>query len=69
MGHERTIDEIREFIGADSLGYVSLDSLIQATKQAANTLCKACFDGKYPIEVAEDVKLGKHHRELPVLND
>jgi amidophosphoribosyltransferase len=69
IGHERTIDEIREFIGADSLGYVSLDSLIQATKQAANTLCKACFDGKYPIEVAEDVKLGKHHRELPVLND
>jgi amidophosphoribosyltransferase len=69
IGHERTIDDIREFIGADSLGYVSLDSLIQATKQAANTLCKACFDGKYPIEVAEDVKLGKHHRELPVLND
>lgn len=64
----KTIEEIRESIGADSLGFASLDLLINATKQPAKNLCRACFDGKYPIEVADDVKRGKLHRELPMLN-
>lgn len=43
-------DEIRRSIGADSLGYVSLDALIEATTVRKNDLCRACFDGVYPIE-------------------
>jgi amidophosphoribosyltransferase len=46
-------------IGADSLGYVSLDGLIEATGLPANRLCRACFDGRYPIPVAEGDR-GKH---------
>jgi amidophosphoribosyltransferase len=68
IADSKTIDEIRESIGADSLGFASLDLLTAATKLSADKLCRACFDGKYPIEVAEDVKQGKLHRELPLLN-
>ncbi len=43
-------DEICRSIGADSLGYVSLDALIEASTVPKNDLCRACFDGVYPIE-------------------
>ncbi|HZR54829.1 MAG TPA: amidophosphoribosyltransferase [Streptosporangiaceae bacterium] len=45
-------EEIRASIGADSLGYVSLDGLIEATTLPADRLCRACFDGHYPVPVA-----------------
>jgi amidophosphoribosyltransferase len=51
-GHS-TVEEIRAAIGADSLGYVSLDGLVAATEQPYASLCKACFDGNYPVPVAE----------------
>ena len=54
-----SVDEIREVIGADSLGYVSLDGLIAATRQRADSLCRACFDGHYPVPVPESER-GKH---------
>ncbi|WP_246400993.1 amidophosphoribosyltransferase [Jiangella mangrovi] len=50
-------DEICRSIGADSLGYVSLDALIEATTMRKNDLCRACFDGVYPIE--PPVRAGK----------
>ncbi len=40
-------------IGADSLGYVGLGGLIAATTLPAERLCRACFDGRYPLPVAE----------------
>ncbi len=46
-------------IGADSLGYVSLAGLIEATALPADRLCRACFDGHYPVPVAEGDR-GKH---------
>jgi len=48
-----SVEEIRTAIGADSLGYVSLDALVEATEQPAASLCRACFDGKYPVPVAD----------------
>jgi amidophosphoribosyltransferase len=51
-------DGIRASIGADSLGYVSLESLIAASEQPKSRLCSACFDGHYPIPLPEIV--GKH---------
>jgi amidophosphoribosyltransferase len=51
-GHS-SVEEIRETIGADSLGYVSLDALIAATEQPPGSLCRACFDGNYPVPVPE----------------
>lgn len=47
------VAEICRSIGADSLGYVSLDGLIEATTIAKENLCRACFDGVYPIPLAD----------------
>ena len=52
-------EEICASIGADSLGYVSLAGLIEATTLPESRLCRACFDGQYPVPVAEDDR-GKH---------
>ncbi len=54
------VDEIRTAIGADSLGYVSLDGLVTSTGVAMDRLCRACFDGVYPVELPEGELLGKH---------
>lgn len=47
----KTVAEIRDFLGADSLGYISLDGLIEAVALPRETLCLACFTGDYPIPV------------------
>ena len=52
-------DGIRRSIGADSLGYVSLDSLVAASEQPRSRLCAACFDGEYPIPLPDEA-LGKN---------
>ena len=59
------VEEIRESIGADSLGFVSLEGLTQATTLPAGSLCRACFDGEYPIPVSESEQ-GKHMLESTV---
>ncbi|MEV0155353.1 amidophosphoribosyltransferase [Micromonospora sp. NPDC050686] len=51
---------IRRSIGADTLGYVSLTGLIAATEQPKTRLCRACFDGEYPIELPAGNLIGKH---------
>jgi amidophosphoribosyltransferase len=53
-------DGIRRSIGADSLGYVSLAGLVAATEQPPTRLCRACFDGEYPIELPAGNLIGKH---------
>ncbi|WP_214367457.1 amidophosphoribosyltransferase [Pseudonocardia sp. H11422] len=54
------LEGVRRSIGADSLGYVSLDGLIAASEQPRSRLCAACFDGEYPIPLPEEARLGKH---------
>ena len=61
-----SVDEICAAIGADSLGYVSLDGLVAATLQRPGSLCRACFDGQYPVPVPESER-GKHVLE-PVVS-
>jgi len=58
------VEEIRRSIGADSLGYVSLDGLIAATQVASDRLCSACFTGQYPIRIPEDMSEGKLRLEI-----
>ncbi|MGH8776665.1 MAG: amidophosphoribosyltransferase [Jiangellaceae bacterium] len=64
-----TTDEVCRSIGADSLGYVSLPGLVDATTVPMDRLCRACFDGVYPVELPESAHLGKHileQTELPI---
>ncbi|MFC9976781.1 amidophosphoribosyltransferase [Spirillospora sp. NPDC127200] len=53
------VEGIRDSIGADSLGFISLDELIAASQIQKDRLCRACFDGVYPIPVEESAR-GKH---------
>jgi len=46
-----SVDQIKKFINADSLAYLSLSGLVRAARQKKNTLCTACFTGKYPLPV------------------
>ncbi|MFL6105720.1 MAG: amidophosphoribosyltransferase [Marmoricola sp.] len=57
-------EEICASIGADSLAYISLEELTEATTVSSNDLCRACFDGEYPIPLPEPELLGKHLLEV-----
>lgn len=55
IAYNRTIEEIREIIGADSLGYLSIDRLQEMVDGLK--ICKGCFNGSYPIEPpTEDIR-------------
>jgi amidophosphoribosyltransferase len=51
---------VRRSIGADTLGYVSVDGMVAASEQPRSRLCTACFTGEYPIPLPEEARLGKH---------
>jgi amidophosphoribosyltransferase len=51
IGADLSVEEIRDFIGADSLHYISLEGLQSATPNEPDALCTACFTGRYPIPV------------------
>ena len=49
MAATNTLDEIRRFLNADSLGYLSVDGMVAATGQSKDAFCLACYDGNYPV--------------------
>ena len=50
IGALKTVEEIRDFLGVDSLGYLSHEGLLQC-EQEAGRFCTACFTGRYPVPV------------------
>jgi amidophosphoribosyltransferase len=56
----KSVEELRDFLGLDSLHYLSIDGLLQSTgiENPENNFCKACFDGCYPVDF--DSQLSKH---------
>jgi amidophosphoribosyltransferase len=57
------VPDICEFLGADSLVYLTLDNLIASIGLPRRYFCTACFDRKYPIPVPRDVKISKFDLE------
>jgi amidophosphoribosyltransferase len=54
IGANKSVEEIREFIGADSLAYLSLDGLrVACGEDEKQTFCTGCYTAKYPTDVAE----------------
>ncbi|HLZ29869.1 MAG TPA: amidophosphoribosyltransferase [Chloroflexota bacterium] len=51
IAHNHTVDQIRVEVGADSLGYLSLDGLVKAIALPEQGLCNACFHGRYPMPI------------------
>ncbi len=60
------VDEVRQSIGADSLGYLSKEGMLAATNQPESKMCTACFTGEYPIELPAAERLGKNLLERGV---
>jgi amidophosphoribosyltransferase len=57
------VEEIRRHIGADSLGYLSLDGMIRATGGRKDEFCSACFSGDYlvPVQLELDKSVLEEH--------
>ena len=55
----RSVEEMREYIGATSLHYLSLDGMQWATRLAENEVCRACFTRDYPTRVPDRRNLAK----------
>lgn len=49
MAANYTIEQIRDYLNADSLGYLSQDGMVAATKLPKSSFCMACYDGDYPV--------------------
>jgi amidophosphoribosyltransferase len=62
----RSVDEVRRFIGADSLAYLSIPGLMRAVGRGTiDEFCRACFDGDYPVPVPQQLEMDKFALEEP----
>ena len=66
IAHGRTVEEIADELGADSLHYLSLEGVYEAVGVSRDTHCDACFSGEYPLDGTEDAS-GKYALELPLV--
>jgi amidophosphoribosyltransferase len=55
IGYSRSVEEIRKFIGLDSLAYLTLEGMVGAMPQPSKTFCLACYSGKYPVSFAPEM--------------
>jgi len=53
VAYDKKISEIREYLGVDSLGYLSLEGMLKCLPGNKNQYCTACWKGNYPIRVKE----------------
>jgi amidophosphoribosyltransferase len=54
LASNNAVDGIRKILGADSLGYISIDGLVEAIGLPREMLCLACLTGRYPIDVEDE---------------
>jgi len=60
IAHNKTVDEIAEFLGCDSLHYLSTEGLMNSVSQEQGGFCTACFTGKYPIDIENNIGKFQH---------
>ncbi|HYR59259.1 MAG TPA: amidophosphoribosyltransferase, partial [Chthoniobacteraceae bacterium] len=51
LANQCSLAQIREYLGADSIGYLDIDGMVRATGQPQSNFCLACFNGEYPVPV------------------
>jgi amidophosphoribosyltransferase len=61
IANQHTLEQIRDYLGADSIGYLDVAGMVRATKQDHSSFCLACFTGEYPVPV--DPTLDKYIME------
>jgi amidophosphoribosyltransferase len=50
IGATYQLEEIRKYVGADTLGYASIEGMLKSMPLPPKEFCVACFDGNYPVE-------------------
>ena len=55
LANQCTLDQIRDYLGADSIGYLDVPGMVRATGQEEKNFCLACFNGDYPVPVDPNV--------------
>lgn len=67
IASSKTVEQIREHLGVDTLGYLSLEGMLRAAGGGGDTsqFCHACFSGQYPTAVPDDSARGRH--DLPLV--
>ena len=60
----RTVDQINEIIGADTLGYLSTEHVVRLAQNANGGFCTACFTGQYAVKPEEVLSTDIHERHL-----
>ena len=55
----KSVKQIEERIGVDTLAYLSWEGMLEATQENTNNFCSACFTGDYPVSIPEDVRRSK----------
>jgi amidophosphoribosyltransferase len=55
IAHNRSVDEIREFLGVDSLHYLSLEGMLSCVDRPSQSYCTACYSGDYRLDVEHPV--------------
>ncbi|MSR88388.1 MAG: amidophosphoribosyltransferase [Candidatus Margulisbacteria bacterium] len=65
IASQKTLEEIRKHIGADTLGYLSLKGMLNAIKsQAPEDFCSGCFTGKYPLSIKNKGKFSFESKKI-----
>ncbi|MFC1692348.1 amidophosphoribosyltransferase [Candidatus Latescibacterota bacterium] len=65
MASSMSVEEIRQYLGIESLGYLSLEGLVKSVPNGENSYCTACFSGEYPTSLPPDVKKSCLESETP----
>ncbi len=65
LAHGRTVEEMRDIIGVDTLGFLSTKAVGKIAKGCRLGLCDACFSGNYPVKVPEKAEKNLFENELP----
>ncbi|MEE9168588.1 MAG: amidophosphoribosyltransferase [bacterium] len=66
IANKMEIEDIRQYLGVDSLEYLSLDEMLAAVPDGNRGYCTACFDGNYPIPVHEKVQKLAVESDIPI---
>ena len=53
---QMSVEEVCKYIEADSLGYLSLEGMLEATGMSPDSVCVACWNGKYPTPIGNGSK-------------
>ncbi|MEC8957049.1 MAG: amidophosphoribosyltransferase [Nitrospinota bacterium] len=55
IAHTNTLEETRQYLGANSLSYLSINKMLEVLQNGKNKFCSACFDGNYPVSITDNI--------------